>query len=309
MIRFLLGLFFILAKAYAGEQVSLLVAVKGKSGPLFHREETSQRLIEKFKRHYSGDPKNLNIIAEATQEDLHRELSNPENKALFWVSHANSFNPDSGLSNENVILDVEGNNVKDLFQKTHPGLRFLGVLGCRTAPIMKGLESQGYFQHNPELMVYAREKKINGMKEIRRALEAFEAQKESRPYQCPTINAHLIRLTRIVGENGKSLKVMNREKFLGLFPQGLPGSTQILEVYVPSPKSAHDLKLQIDTDGSSQEERDQIFIKSDAFLGEWKIFSDASGRPIGLQQNVYRYQGPIEPLQTPKNYSPFRCQQ
>jgi hypothetical protein len=303
MIKLILILQFLLLEAFAGDQVSVLVSVAGKSGPLFNREETSQRLIEQFRKHYKQDLR-LNIIPAATQAELHRELTNPQNEAVFWISHANSSTEDAGLQSSSVILDVEGNNVKDLFQKVHPDIKFLGVLGCRTAPILDAFRAKGYYSDNNETVFYAREKKINGMKEIRRAIEALGKIAPQTSATCPQKEGHKITISRIIGsKNAKSLKVMNRDKFLGLFPKGETGDRQTLTVYLPTPSSVHDLKLLIDA-----VPRDEISIVSDIFDGEWRVFADQNGRAIGVNQHIYRFHGSASPRKDSEIFLPFECQ-
>ena len=118
----------------AEDRAVVLISLKGKSGLL--RKDVAQKVLKQFKQSYNHSLP-LTVFQNATQEDLYRETHNPENKALFWISHANSFGAEAGLGQEDMILDSEGTNVKDLLQNVHPNLNLLAVLGCNALPILK----------------------------------------------------------------------------------------------------------------------------------------------------------------------------
>jgi hypothetical protein len=307
MIQFLILSVLFTTQVFAEKQVTLLVSVSGNSRVLFQTKDTTKRLVDQFRRHYKGITLPLKIIGNANQEDLHRELMNSENEAIFWVSHANSFNKDDAFGNEDTIIDTDGNNVKDVFQKIHPSLRFVAVLGCRTAPIMDEFKQRGYYKENDQLLIYARAKKINGKKEIKNAINIFKKLPSSKPSFCPQREGYSLTISRKIDHKrgGSSIKIMNRDKFLGLFPSGAPGEIQEMNLYVPQPNNVHDLKLIID---SKSDSLDQITIKSEAFSGEWKVFSDANGRPLGVNQRIYRYSGPVAPTIPSEFYPPYQCE-
>ena len=304
MIQFICLSLILSFNLFASRQVTLLVSVEGSTRVLFKVTDTTKRLVDQFRNQYSGIKLPLKIIANANQEDLHRELLNPENEGVFWVSHANSFDQGQGLGNEDTIIDIEGNNVKDLFQQIHPSIRFVAVLGCRTAPIIEGFRQKGFYADNKDLFLYARDKKINGIKEIKKALEVFKNLSPSEEVFCPQLEGFPVKMKRVIGKDqgGKSIKIMNRDKFLGLFPAGSPGEIQELSIYVPAPKTVHDLKFIIDS------HTDKISIQSHAFNGEWKVFSDSSGRPIGVGQNIYRFSGSPAPVSASESYLPYKCE-
>lgn len=304
MMQLLLLILLFNLEAFAQKQVTLLVSITGETRVFFSKQDTTKRLVDQFRQHYPGIDLPLKIIGNAHQEDLHRELMNPENDAVFWVSHANSFGNDEALGGDDTIIDVEGNNVKHLFQMIHPSIKFVAVLGCRTAPIIEDFKRKGFYQDNNDLVVYARDKKIDGGREMKKALRAYrELSQASTPLVCPERTGYPLKISRTIakGEQGSSIKIMNREKFLGLLPPGSPGETQDLIVYLPTPKTAQDLKILVDAG------RSQLSIRSDAFEGEWNVFADATGKPIGVRQNIFRYSGTLRPKSLPEAYFPYKC--
>jgi hypothetical protein len=298
--------------AFAGRQAVLLVSVTGKSGILFQRKETSLRLVEQFTKHYREFQLPLKVIREATQDDLHRELSDPRNDAVFWISHAVSSDSQDGLGFDDGILDFEGRNVRELFQNVHPSVRFLAVLGCKARPILEKLVAEGFYKHNGQLTIYSRDEKIDGLKEIPRALESYRKVTAEPSSFCPVKEGYPVRLVRQLVTAGKptSVKVLNRGRLLGVFPKGEPGASQEMNVYLESVSSPQDLKLVFDSGLAAKSEIHSmglIEVFTFSFDGGWEPFTDSHGRILGHNQNIYRYSGSATPLMPPASYRPFVC--
>lgn len=96
-------------------------------------------LERKFRRNFPED--NIKVVHHARQEDLYAELNDPQNTALFWLSHSSSHtsNPVVG----NLIVDSARANVLPVFQKIHPNMRWVGIIGCKARPLAKKLEREG----------------------------------------------------------------------------------------------------------------------------------------------------------------------
>jgi len=96
----------------------------------------SDKISRKFRNVLDHSGLELAIIDRADLHDLAREIKNPENVALFWLSHASD--PRKILSGgrgavDPVILDAHGSDVKRLFAGAHPNLRWLSVIACSSA--------------------------------------------------------------------------------------------------------------------------------------------------------------------------------
>jgi len=157
--RFILLLFFITYSlaSYAKPAVVLLVSLNNpKHRPIFRTQDwsLSENLIQYFKQKLGAIPYDLVVINNATDENLHQELTNPKNIALFWISHAGSFqNGDDGLGVEDLILDKEGKNLKDIFKRIHPNLRYLSILGCKARPILTNLRKKSNLRVQKESVI------------------------------------------------------------------------------------------------------------------------------------------------------------
>ena len=99
----------------------------------------SRRISDKFRKILGRSGLELEIIDRANLHDLARELKNPSNVALFWLSHASDPRkilqaPLGAL--DPVIQDAHGSDVKRLFAHPHPNLRWLSVIACSSALIL-----------------------------------------------------------------------------------------------------------------------------------------------------------------------------
>lgn len=285
--------------ALAQDRAVLLVSLKGKTG-LF-RKDIGQKVVAQFKKNYNHSLP-LVVIPNATQDDLFRETRNPDNKALFWISHANSFGDQGGLEQEDMILDVEGTNIKDILQKVHPNLNLLAVMGCKALPI---LQKNSYHQN---LTVVSFDKKVSSKRAIRESLRALE-NVSFIPGDCPSEEGFSVTIKRKIqnAQEAVSVKVMNRGKLLGLFPKPSNEGTQTLTVYLKEAKSAGDLKLIFDSGKRDIQKSFELgtFKIETAARGSWSVFSDQAGNPMGVSQHIYRYRGEI-PARL-ESFAPFSC--
>lgn len=89
-----------------------------------------------FRNFFRSYPQfHLRVFHLATQEDAWRELHNPRNFGVFWVSHATG--PDTNPLLGGAIIDSHGFNIAPIFQGAHPDLRILALIGCgSTQPLI-----------------------------------------------------------------------------------------------------------------------------------------------------------------------------
>ncbi len=324
LIQIIIILFFSFA-AFASPKVALLVSLDNpKHRPLFKTKKwkLSSELIEYFQKKMEKAPYELVIFDQADQETLHKELMNPDNIALFWISHAGSFkNKESGLGMEDVISDFYGKNLKDIFQLIHPNLRYLSVLGCKAEPILNTIKTAGFYEHNNELHIYAKTKNIFPKTEIRRSIDDFKKKFSTFSdinQSCPTHKGYPLHITRTIpltvdplGQE-TAVKILNRGRLLGLFPKAKPGETQSRTVYLTAESNyrAQDLKIVVDS-GELSKDNPQLIgsfeISSPALNGNWKAFQDGDGNILGVTHNVYRFSGRPEIFQEATSFSSFDC--
>jgi hypothetical protein len=325
--RFLFFVFFLLFSfsVIASSKVAILISIENSDHRPFYRSKDwslSQDLRQFFERKMGTTPFEIVFFEQATQEVLYRELSNPDNIALFWISHATSFNSrESGLSFDDTIIDSEGHNVREIFQHIHPRLKYLSVLGCKAGPILNKIKKAGFYKNNKDLILYAKDKNIFAKKEIKHSILDFKnrfTSIENEPTLCIERKGLPLKITRTIPQDSASkgietsLKILHQGKLLGLFPKGKSGDVQSLIVYLSAENISKpsDLKIIMDSGMVSKDKKlllGILNIQSEDFTGPWEPFTDSNGDILGVTQNIYRYRGPIEPLLSPKSYYPFVC--
>lgn len=308
--------------ALAVPKIALLIAIDNPQISLFYRSKNwslSEDLIQYFKKKMGSTPYELVIFKDANQEILHQELTNPDNIALFWLSHSTSFSDfETGLGFDDTIIDSEGHNVRDIFQNIHPHLKFLSVLGCKAGPILQKLRDEGFYKNNQDLFIFSKDKNIYAKKEIRKSIQAFKEKIHS--FKENTLadfekKGIPIKVKRTIPESqeesgtGTSVKILNRGKLLGLFPKAKRGETQSLIVYLDPENltTTSDLKIVIDSGIISKDKKillGIVEIESESLDGEWKPFTDSSGQILGVTQNIYRYKGSLNYSSLPTAYEP-----
>jgi len=311
--------------AICSSRIAVLISVSNpETTPIFRSKDwsLSKDLKNYFEKKMGETEFDVVYFENATQERLHAELINPDNFALFWISHSTSFEAhEEGLGFEDTIVDVEGKNVRDIFQKIHPNLKYLSVLGCKAGPILTKIKEAGFLENNSELIIYAKDSLIRAKKEIKHSIKDFKEKIQSINLStplCKNINGIPIEIHRTVSNDinqesvATSVKVMNQGVFLGLFPKAIRGEKQTITVFV-SPekiKSVSHLKLVFDSGLNKSTTKPLLGtfeIQSRHFNGVWGPFKTPKGEVLGLSRHIYRYSGSIENLFPLESYNPFDC--
>lgn len=123
-----------------------------------------------FRKTYENSVYDIEITHLASPLLLWNSLNDQQAVGLFWVSHAKESHVlASAINDPGSILDAYGNNVKDLFKKTTPSLRFLSVIGCETQSILDNYKIQGFYSNN--LIINSYNKKITAKHSFKKSLK------------------------------------------------------------------------------------------------------------------------------------------
>ncbi len=88
----------------------------------------------------------IEVINQANQYQLFKALNDELNLGVFWVSHSNSRENIAGTDFDRKISDSNGVDVSDIFMTSHPRLKWIGVIGCRSFAIFQKLTQENSFQ-------------------------------------------------------------------------------------------------------------------------------------------------------------------
>ncbi len=283
-----------------------------------------QNLEELFVRKFTGTQYVIEIVHRADQFHLWSALHDPKNVAIFWLSHASSSGGSTAssqlLSNQR-ILDSQGFDVTPIFNKIHPNLRFLAVIGCFSQSILNQLphlSQDPKHSDHPYLRLFTFNHKVDariGLKkaiqESKRVLDIPEIRLGySSP--CPRVPGYRIRISRgfnpsLVDSRRLAGRVISGSDPIDVFPsprqnEPNPSLVQVHDVFAPAqgedlPSFRIDLgennALYSDKKALSALELGdlEIVLKN---LGQsfsfWNRWQTPDGKPIGVFSHKYKLQ-------------------
>lgn len=283
----------------------------------YHKKswDVNKTLERRFKKSFKESGYKIKIIHEASASDLSRELQNPNNKGLFWVSHSNQAQEiGSGLEVPDLVYTINGVDVKNLFQKIHPSMKYLALIGCRGESLLNKFKQEGFYKDNLDLQIFAFRKKVDPRAGLRKALKASlghlgskgkfklrnfrlpninasSQQLDTKPHQCLEQNFLSLAVTRTADSSLGAASLTFDGKFVAFFPE-TESSEQIQTVQIPTEyfNKAKKKKLTLQQMHKKDLQLGLLTFDSNEDLN-WKVFSKRDGTPIGAGKNLYLFKG------------------
>lgn len=293
--------------AMAQERVVLLVSLNPETNrpPLRTRGWNINEKLEKiFQKKLKKENFELVIIPFTRQDELRRELLNPDNHAVFWVGHANRADNLAAAG----MYDDRGFNMKEIFQEVHQNIKFLGLVGCRSLPFVQGLRDSGNWNLNQHLQTYAREKKTDARKGLKRALKAFLKSELKTPSTCVEREVLPVTIRRSSDKALSSARVLRKGKLVGTFQK----DQEQITIHLPLGLKKSELKLTFES-GAPNNVSAELFnlgiLEFESINPElsWKLFADRNGKPLGFGAHVYRFIGNLNNELITKQVLPKQC--
>ena len=234
----------------------------------------------------------------ADAQILYHYLNDPDTMALFWVGHGGfkkmGKTTGSGIRPAAILLDYEKKNVAKVFQRVHPNIKFLGVIGCNSWQILENVIST-----RPDLGYYIPSKKVIATWSFRKALKRFRQHFWSQSYkyleQDSLETAIPITIERSVSQASVPLMIFAGKKIIGVMPAVNVPSIQKQNFFIPYKEGLkkHDLKISISTGHGvavSSYNFGNIVI---GHRGEklWKLFAKSDGTAFGVTERIFIFQG------------------
>jgi hypothetical protein len=289
-----------------------------------------------FYKRFKKSGLNIIIKEKVDQETLRKELLNPKNIAVFWVSHAKD-NQDitSGVSSDAAIVDYYGVDVKDHFKNIHPNMRYVGLVGCNAKNLLQEYRDEGHYSNNKDLLIHSFDKKVDARIGLRKSIRKSAKQigkLKKRLLATPRVIGYAsvfdefndskacmstqkgfkINVTRELKEDSPVVAIKAQDKILHVFPQGKAGDIQNAEVYIQAPLaeiSRNTFKITVDTNLFSNMTKLYLgnFDFNADWNGDWKIFAKRNGIPLGVSKNLYRYKGQTPTSEDLSEFRPYEC--
>jgi hypothetical protein len=261
------------------------------------KELRLENKLEKIFHRNLGTEFVTKTIHNADQEILFRELNDPSNQAVFWVSHAGfqksrrqkKAEIKSGIAPSPMILDYRGDDVSPVFKKNHPNLRLLAVMSCNVDQILFNLETANFLSHG----------KVSGPNTLKKAISKFKKlDTHSRDHQDhklitePTAQARLT-IQRALPNDAplnsiRSLRIMQDGKLLGIIPASLPGETIETDIRMDPQMILKPTEIQT---GQTMGTDGQNIIFGDISVSvqdhNYRLFTDRDGVPFGKTMRVF----------------------
>ncbi|MCC7439983.1 MAG: hypothetical protein IT285_00020 [Bdellovibrionales bacterium] len=263
-----------------------------------------QKLERVFRRSLEPYVYESAVVHRATRFELARELANPRNVAVIFLGHAGDG-----------IVDHAGRDITSVLANIHPGMRFLGVVGCKAQAIIERLRVDGALGGSSELLVHSFSKPVDagvGLKEtLARGLEILRSPGIASGFRpsgplCARREFFPFEVTRTGGSAPVSIWL--GKALVATLPALAPGVERARSFWVPA---GLDLKIRVQTgerpDARTHEALGVLELSSAAYDGEWRVFAKPDGTPIGAGEFVYRYSGPREPVAKPVLLPEFQC--
>lgn len=279
---------------------------------LTHKKINIEAKLEKiFKRKLKNYPFDLKVIHRADQQILSRELTQKENDAVFWVSHGAFIGPkrmkqSAGVSPVSMILDYNRDNVAPVFQKVHPAIQFLGIIGCNSKQILETYKTESLWktEHTHAPLEYISKVKSIATLALKRSIRKFtkawkykRLKKSDAKFKYGNYPITIKRTIPVGTPKGeiRSLRVMNNGHFLGIIDKTNAGET-IQKTFYLSKKSYRtnsSFQIELNTGESVYKEKSQIHFGKIKLthkgIEKWKVFAKKTGEAFGVNKRIFLF--------------------
>lgn len=266
----------------------------------------NKKLKKIFYKKLKGRNLDLVVTTFTGQEELRRELLNPDNHAVFWVGHAGRAESFATAG----MYDDRGFNMKEIFQEVHQNIKYLGLVGCRSRPFIKGLKSSGLWELNQHLQFYSRDKKEDARRGLKRAIKKFLkfTPKQANRSLCLEKEKLEIHISRSSNRELSAARLLRKGELVGVFSKN---QTETV-IYLDSDLKKRELKLVLESGAANNVSKDKFNLGSLEFNSinpelKWKLFSNREGLPFGHGSNLYRFSGNINNNLKAKLVLPKQC--
>lgn len=257
---------------------------------------------------------NLIYINKATTHHLYQYLNDPETMALFWISHgghAKIKNNNSGIGATSILIDFDKVNVAKIFQKVHPNIKYLGILGCNSWQIVKD-----HFDKRDDLGYYIPSRSIVATWSFRVALKKFKRHYWKKKYSYldhPILmDGYPITITRNVSSAAKALMVFAGKKLIGIFEPTNNSQIQTKTFYIPDQPNIknYDFKIILKSGqlGLNKDDFGTIEVSQDNHHF-WKLFAKSDGTPFGINERIFVFKNNIQNLKIEQDVIDFTSDQ
>lgn len=291
---------FIISPSIFAKNIVLLSSLPDKD-----KRATVEIKRQFFKKLYNvaENGNELIYIDKATVHHLDKYLNDPNTMALFWVSHGGYARAPkkrgTGIGATSVLVDFQKINVAKMFQKVHPNIKFLGILGCNSKQIVGE-----HLNQRADLGIYMPSYSIVATWSFRVALKKFKRHFWKNKYNYldkdQTYKGYQFEITRKVEKDSRALMVFAGKKLIGILDPLKANEIQTKEFFIPHYQNikTYDFKIILKS-GLLTKNTDDFGSISINHYGEnfWKLFAKSDGTAFGVNERIYLFKSKIENLE------------
>jgi hypothetical protein len=321
----------VLAQTVNKPQVVLLVSLdpafypKGLAAILHNYKKYPEKLESIFRGSFDDSVYDIQVIQNATADDLYRVLHSPTTAGVFWVSHEApiSWNVTPGVQIDPLLVDEHEADVKSIFRDINPNVRWVSIVACQSNLVVNWLKSQ--MQNDPIVSHSSAELQgfdttIDAKKGLRQAIDqsqdVLSAPAPSAP--CLTERGVRITLTRTLSAANASgsvffpaMTIENNGEIVGTFPEANidAGQVQTAQATVYLDPSVLSITVNSGFDPGLVEvafSLGSFTVSAASPLATWKVFAKPDGTPFGVTDEVLFFNGDATAV-TSESYQPFSC--
>lgn len=253
-------------------------------------------LENKFQKYLKNSGLNLVVHHQVDPIKLSEVIKDPETEAIIWVSHAAKEKEQvPGRSAPAVIMDIQGNDVKNFFSSIPLNIKFLGIVGCQAEEIFNGFRERGNYSHNPNLEIMSFRKKVSmqgGIKKVSKRL-AYLLKNPSPETQVDAQEMVEFSLSRSDFDTvtTQSSWVEFGDKVLGVFREDEMGPIlgEMPRVIYEAMENKNIKHNRLHLADQKDESFDRLEITSYEPETWWKLF-ELRGKPLGgKNQHLYQF--------------------
>lgn len=284
---------------------------------------------------------NYNVVVKHYVDEIQliQELKNPDNMAIFFVSHmAGTGESDSVVEGTPSIVIDSKKDVKNLFQEFSPNLKFLALIGCNGADLVEAFKRKKIFKEELFNVVSFNKKvqphtalkeallqsenilgelkevtkrKLNGKRPVQYKVPILKNESDKigrfqNEYKCEKeFKGVDILITRTLDQDAPAAELIDsNEELIAFFPRGKKGEVQEVSAIIKDHQLTSERLKRIKIRKLSL-----LNLTQKSYLGslsfyestlDWKLRRKRSGDIAGTFENTYLLQAPLADILTEK---------
>ncbi len=292
-----------MSASYGGDLVFLTSLPKEQLKTTLKLNKIIQKKLSKIKDH------KIVIINNSDQETLYKYLNSPKTISLVWLGHgAFKAQPDNqALRAQAILLDYKRDNIAKVFQRVHPNIKFLSIVGCNSSQIVEPYILKGQFvdSYIPDRKVIATWALRKAIRKLKRSLSKISENFLSEDIVNHGYPLEVVR--EITTDTMKSVRLIVGGSLVGILPRGIKGDIQRKVFYIQAKKNMKrsELKVIVESGQSAFDTEDNFgnINLSINHLNLWTLFSKANGEPFGTNERIFLFNSEIINIGEAQDYA------